>query len=54
MRSTPFANRAFARCLRLTRNVTTRVRLPMPAPMFTHGERVFVQLPAEHLFEVAT
>jgi ABC-type Fe3+/spermidine/putrescine transport system ATPase subunit len=34
-------------------NVTTRVRLPMPAPMFMHGEHVFVQLPAEHLFEVA-
>jgi ABC-type Fe3+/spermidine/putrescine transport system ATPase subunit len=34
-------------------NVTTRVRLPMPAPMFVHGENVFVQLPAEHLFEVA-
>jgi ABC-type Fe3+/spermidine/putrescine transport system ATPase subunit len=34
-------------------NVTTRTRLPMPAPMFTHGENVFVQLPAEHLFEVA-
>jgi ABC-type Fe3+/spermidine/putrescine transport system ATPase subunit len=33
-------------------NVTTRVRLPMPAPMFAHGENVFVQLPAEHLFEV--
>lgn len=34
-------------------SVTTRARLPMPAPSFTHGERVFVQLPAEHLFEVA-
>lgn len=34
-------------------NVTTRARLPMPAPMFVHGERVFVQLPAEHLFEMA-
>ncbi len=33
-------------------NVTTRARLPMPAPMFAHGERVFVNLPAEHLFEV--
>jgi ABC-type Fe3+/spermidine/putrescine transport system ATPase subunit len=33
--------------------VTTRARLPMPAPMFAHGEHVFVQLPAEHLFEVA-
>ena len=34
-------------------NVTTRARLPMPAPMFAYGENVFVQLPAEHLFEVA-
>jgi hypothetical protein len=33
--------------------VTTHARLPMPAPMFAHGEDVFVQLPAEHLFEVA-
>jgi ABC-type sugar transport system ATPase subunit len=33
--------------------LTTRVRLPMPAPMFAHGENVFVQLPAEYLFEVA-
>lgn len=34
-------------------SVTTRVRLPMPAPMYAHGENVFVQLPADHLFEVA-
>ncbi|MCK7519016.1 MAG: methyltransferase domain-containing protein [Ignavibacteriales bacterium] len=34
-------------------SVTTRARLPMPAPMFAHGENVFVHLPAEHLFEVA-
>jgi ABC-type Fe3+/spermidine/putrescine transport system ATPase subunit len=33
--------------------VMTRARLPMPAPMFAHGENVFVQLPVEHLFEVA-
>ena len=33
-------------------NVTTRARLPMPASMFMHGENVFVQLPAKHLFEV--
>jgi ABC-type Fe3+/spermidine/putrescine transport system ATPase subunit len=32
--------------------VTTHARLPMPAPMFAHGENIFVQLPAEHLFEV--
>ncbi len=32
--------------------VTTHARLPMPTPMFAHGEEVFVQLPAEHLFEV--
>jgi len=33
-------------------DVTTHARLPMPAPMFAHGESVFVQLPVEHLFEV--
>jgi ABC-type Fe3+/spermidine/putrescine transport system ATPase subunit len=33
-------------------DVLTHVRLRMPAPMFTHGEQVFAQLPAEHLFEV--
>ncbi len=29
-----------------------RARMPMPAPMFPHGEQVFVRLPQEHLFEV--
>lgn len=33
-------------------DVLTRARLAMPAPTFEHGEQVFVQLPAEHLFEV--
>jgi putative spermidine/putrescine transport system ATP-binding protein len=33
-------------------SVTTHARLPMPAPMFAHGEQVYVSLPAEHLFEV--
>ncbi|NJN79549.1 MAG: ABC transporter ATP-binding protein [Anaerolineales bacterium] len=33
-------------------DVTMRARLPMPAPIFEHGEQVYVQLPAEHLFEV--
>lgn len=33
-------------------NITTHARLRMPAPMFEHGESIFVQLPAEHLFEV--
>jgi ABC-type Fe3+/spermidine/putrescine transport system ATPase subunit len=32
---------------------TTRARLPQSAEPFAHGESVFVQLPAEHLFEVA-
>jgi ABC-type Fe3+/spermidine/putrescine transport system ATPase subunit len=32
---------------------TTRARLPLSAGMFAHGEPVFVQLPAENLFEVA-
>jgi ABC-type Fe3+/spermidine/putrescine transport system ATPase subunit len=31
---------------------TVRARMPMPAPMFPHGEQVFVRLPKEHLFEV--
>ncbi|MEO7840227.1 MAG: ABC transporter ATP-binding protein [Anaerolineales bacterium] len=30
----------------------TRARLPMPAAMFEPGEKVFVHLPVEHLFEV--
>lgn len=33
-------------------NLSTHARLRMPAPMFAHGENVFVHLPAEHLFEV--
>jgi len=44
-----FRGEAFALQVRLG-NVTTRARLPM---LFAHGERVFVQLPAEHLFEMA-
>jgi ABC-type Fe3+/spermidine/putrescine transport system ATPase subunit len=32
--------------------MTVRARLAMPAPMFPHGERVFVRFPAEHLFAV--
>jgi putative spermidine/putrescine transport system ATP-binding protein len=30
-----------------------RARMPMPAPMFPHGERVFVKFPREYLFEVS-
>lgn len=33
-------------------NLSTHARLRMPAPIFEHGENVFVRLPAEHLFEV--
>ena len=33
-------------------DVTVRVRMPMPAPMFPHGEQVFVNFQSEHLFEV--
>lgn len=33
-------------------DVTVRARMPMPAPMFPHGEQVHVRFPAEHLFEV--
>jgi ABC-type Fe3+/spermidine/putrescine transport system ATPase subunit len=29
-----------------------RARMPMPAPMFMHGEQVFVNFQSEHLFEV--
>ncbi len=29
-----------------------RARMPMPASMFPHGERVFVKFPREYLFEV--
>jgi ABC-type Fe3+/spermidine/putrescine transport system ATPase subunit len=32
--------------------MTVRARMPMPAPMFPHGEQVFVKFPPEHLFEV--
>jgi len=38
----------------LVGDITVRARMPMPAPMFAHGERVFVHLPQEHLFEVAS
>jgi ABC-type Fe3+/spermidine/putrescine transport system ATPase subunit len=33
-------------------DMSVRARLPMPAPMFAHGEQIYVSLPAEHLFEV--
>ncbi len=33
-------------------DVTVRARMPMPAPMFPHGEQVHVRFPVEHLFEV--
>ncbi|MDP1715810.1 MAG: ABC transporter ATP-binding protein [Anaerolineales bacterium] len=33
-------------------DVTVRARMPMPAPMFPHGEQVRVNFPQEHLFEV--
>lgn len=29
-----------------------RARMPMPAPMFPHGEIVHVRFTVEHLFEV--
>lgn len=32
--------------------MSVRARMPMPAPMFTYGEQVFVKFPKEHLFEV--
>lgn len=32
--------------------MTVRARMPMPAPMFPHGEQVFVDFPREHLFEI--
>lgn len=34
-------------------DVMTRARLPMPAPMFRHGEHVYVHFPVEHLFAVS-
>ena len=33
--------------------MTVRARMPMPAPMFAHGEQVLVCAPAEHLFAVS-
>ncbi len=32
---------------------SVRARMSMPAPMFPHGERVYVKFPREYLFEVA-
>ncbi len=32
--------------------MSVRARMPMPAPMFPNGERVFVKFPKEYLFEV--
>lgn len=32
--------------------MTVRAQMPMPAPMFLHGERVHVRFPTEHLFEL--
>lgn len=34
-------------------DATVRARMPMPAPMFPHGEQVHVKFPEEYLFEVA-
>jgi ABC-type Fe3+/spermidine/putrescine transport system ATPase subunit len=33
-------------------NTMVRARMPMPAPMFPHGEQVYVNFQKEHLFEV--
>jgi len=33
-------------------DATVRARMPMPAPMFPHGEQVHVKFPKEYLFEV--
>lgn len=33
-------------------DATVRARMPMPAPMFPHGEQVHVNFPKEYLFEV--
>ncbi len=33
--------------------MSVRARMPMPAPMFPHGEQVYVKFPKEYLFEVA-
>jgi len=32
--------------------MTVRAQMPMPAPMFPHGEQVHVKFPHEHLFEI--
>lgn len=34
-------------------DASVRARMPMPAQMFSHGEKVFVKFPKEHLFEVS-
>ena len=34
------------------KEITVRAQMPMPAPMFPHGERVYVEFPRQHLFEV--
>lgn len=36
-----------------TGEMIVRARMSMPAPMFPHGEQVFVKFPSEYLFEVA-
>ncbi|MBE0681570.1 MAG: ABC transporter ATP-binding protein [Anaerolineales bacterium] len=33
--------------------MSVRARMPMPAPMFPHGEQVYVKFPKEYLFEMA-
>ena len=33
--------------------MTVRAQMPMPAPMFPHGERVYVEFPRQHLFEIS-
>ncbi len=35
-----------------TADMTVRTRMPMPAPMFAHGEQVYVNFQREYLFEV--
>jgi putative spermidine/putrescine transport system ATP-binding protein len=32
--------------------MTVRAQMPMPAPMFPHGEQVHVHFPSEYLFEI--
>ena len=34
--------------------LSVKLHMPIPAPTFPHGEPVFVKLPREQLFEVAT